>query len=404
MEAFGKTVRDQIGVNIHFTDPEPGEMEMLARLGVGLVRMDFFWHDTETAKGVYDFSRYDRLLTHLDRYQIRPLFILDYGHALYDDGLSPHTDAGREAFARWAVAAVTHFGGRRILWEMWNEPNGGFWKPQVNADDYAKLALTVGEALRTAAPNEIYIGPGEVGTESEFLETCFQAGLLEYWAGVSVHPYRSSNPETVTPDYQRVAALIATYAPPGRTIPILSGEWGYSVIDQETYSYVPTDALQAAYFGREILTNMENGIPVSIWYDWRNDGPDTASTEDNFGLVRHAYHPGRTPVFDPKPSYMAAQTLLDTLGDFCYDHPLPVAGSIDAHALSFARETEHRYAAWTTAPSPQSVILPLPAGRYTILGIAGNVTQTVTADKSGLPITLTGEVQFVLPSNKSIAA
>ena len=31
---------------------------------------------------------------------------------------------------------------------MYNEPNITFWRPQPNVDDYAKLALAVGKALR----------------------------------------------------------------------------------------------------------------------------------------------------------------------------------------------------------------------------------------------------------------
>ena len=49
-----------LGVNIHFTDPEPGELAMLAAAGFRWVRMDFVWQSTETGKGTYDFSAYDR--------------------------------------------------------------------------------------------------------------------------------------------------------------------------------------------------------------------------------------------------------------------------------------------------------------------------------------------------------
>ena len=49
-----------LGVNIHFTDPKPGEMGMLAVAGFKWVRMDLTWAGTERGKGVYDFSAYDR--------------------------------------------------------------------------------------------------------------------------------------------------------------------------------------------------------------------------------------------------------------------------------------------------------------------------------------------------------
>src|SRR5713101_5892962 len=54
-----------LGVNIHFTDPQPGEIKMIAAAGFRWVRMDFVWQESEKARGRYDFSAYDRLLTSL---------------------------------------------------------------------------------------------------------------------------------------------------------------------------------------------------------------------------------------------------------------------------------------------------------------------------------------------------
>ncbi|MCC7343649.1 MAG: hypothetical protein IT573_01845, partial [Deltaproteobacteria bacterium] len=55
-------VTDGFGVNIHFTDPQPGEMKKIAESGARWVRMDLHWDGTEREKGVYDFSAYDRLV------------------------------------------------------------------------------------------------------------------------------------------------------------------------------------------------------------------------------------------------------------------------------------------------------------------------------------------------------
>ena len=185
---------------------------MLAAAGFRWVRMDFIWKLTETAPGKYDFAPYERLMAAVEPYNIRVLFILDYTNPLYDNGDSPRTEEGRQAFARWAAAAAKHFQGRGIMWEMYNEPNHVFWRPEPNVADYVKLALAVGKAIREAAPGETMIGPA-TGIDFPFLEACFKAGLLEYWSAVSVHPYRQTDPETVAEDYCRLRQLIATYAP-----------------------------------------------------------------------------------------------------------------------------------------------------------------------------------------------
>jgi len=54
------------------------------------------------------------------------------------------------------------------------------------------------------------------------------------------------------------------------------------------------------------MTNMENAIPLSIWYDWRHDGDDPSEGEHRFGIVRRPYRPDNVPVFEPKPAYLTA--------------------------------------------------------------------------------------------------
>src|SRR5690242_3720046 len=60
--AAAPVVPEGLGVNIHFTDPRPGEMEMIAAAGMRIVRMDFGWGAIERKAGEYDFSAYDRLV------------------------------------------------------------------------------------------------------------------------------------------------------------------------------------------------------------------------------------------------------------------------------------------------------------------------------------------------------
>src|SRR5690242_16322244 len=69
-------VPDSLGVNIHFTDPRPGEMQMLADAGFKWIRMDFAWGGIERKKGEYNFASYDRLLEALEPHGIRAIFIL----------------------------------------------------------------------------------------------------------------------------------------------------------------------------------------------------------------------------------------------------------------------------------------------------------------------------------------
>ncbi|MCW1735065.1 cellulase family glycosylhydrolase [Anaerorudis cellulosivorans] len=382
------------GVNIHFTDARPGEMEMLAAAGVKWIRMDFTWDATERERGNYDFSAYERLVASMEKYGIRGLFILDYGNRLYDDGLAPHTDEGRAAFARWATAAAKHFQGHDILWEMYNEPNIGFWKPKPNVEDYIKLAIEVGKAIREEAPGERYIGPATSQIDMKFLEACFQGGLLEYWDAVSVHPYRQTPPETVLTEYEKLTELIAKYAPKGKQIPIVSGEWGYSAAWQNY-----DEARQGKYLPRQWLTNIAAGIPISIWYDWHDDGSDPKEPEHHFGMVAYPYHEGRDPVYDLKPAYMAAKTLSQSLNGYTFVKHLSLLAKNpeNCFVLRFEKNGKIAIAAWYSKDGQTyKIVLPIPRGSYRLIDYLGTDLGSRSVGNEGLTLELTDTPVYLI--------
>lgn len=338
------TVPSGWGVNIHFTDPRPGEMQKLASGGFKWVRMDFAWGGIERQKGAYDFSAYDRLIASLKPFGIRPVLILDYGNDLYEQG-SPRTDAGRQAFCRFVEAAMRHFRGQGIVWEMWNEPNIGFWKPNPNVDEYIALAKAVGETIRRIAPTEWFVGPAVSGFDWDFLQRCIDAGLLRYWDAVSVHPYRGSAPETVEDDWSRLRRMIDAKAPRGKAIPMFSGEWGYSSLTGGV-----SLEQQGAYAARQYLVNIMCGVPLSIWYDWKNDGVNPADNESNFGSVAQDLR--------PKPAFLEIQKVSRALAGYRFKMRLTQKSDED-YALAFQKGREVKYIAWTTRSSGKSVELSL---------------------------------------------
>jgi hypothetical protein len=293
------------GVNIHFTDPQLGEMERFKEAGYRFARMDIEWDSVEKTPGHYDFAAYDRLVEHLARVDARPLFILDYGNDLYQKD-APRSPEARAAFARFAGAAVRHFRGKNVVWEIWNEPNlGKFWPPAPDAEEYAALALETAKAVRAADPDAILVAPGSSQFPLEFFETVFSKGLLSYLDAVSVHPYRGQAPETAAADYTRLRGLIARYAPAGKKqLPIIASEWGYSTSENG----IPEER-QAQYLTRMWLANLASGVNLSIFYDWRDD--DDAH---RFGTVRRD--------LAPKPSFVAAQKLLQSLNGYAFRHRL----------------------------------------------------------------------------------
>jgi hypothetical protein len=64
-------------------------------------------------------------------------------------------------------------------------------------------------------------------------------------------------------------------------------------------------ALQAEYAKKQWQTALNNGVAMNIWYNWMDDGPNTASYHDNFGVLEEdrvvkkpAYHALQQAYFD----------------------------------------------------------------------------------------------------------
>jgi polysaccharide biosynthesis protein PslG len=312
-----------VGVNIHFVTGHARELDLITNAGFKLVRMDFSWQATERKSGVYDWTEYDELTADLEQRGLRAIYILDYVNELYESMVDAHRAVGEPAperhlasprhpesvaaFARWSAAAAGHFQGRHVLWEIYNEPNGDFWRPKPDAAEYTTMALATAKAIREAEPSSTIIAPAMSAFDWKYMEYFLKSGVLEFLDGVSVHPYRPPNspPETAAADYKKLREMIDRYAPSAKRgkIPILSGEWGYASntkgVSLET---------QAAYAVRQQLANLLNGVPLSIWYDWKNDGRDPGDGEQNFGTV--------TDDLYPKPAYTALKTMTEELNGY----------------------------------------------------------------------------------------
>jgi len=370
------------GVNIHFRD-EPRDLDMIADAGFRFIRMDLAWGGVEREKGVYNFGGYDALTEGCEKRGIRILYILDYSNKLYESDRSVRTEEGREAFARFAETAAKRYAGKGILWEIWNEPNlNHFWSPQPSVDDYCALVETTVPLVRKADPSGVIAAPATSGIPFEWLENCFKKGLLEWIDVLTVHPYRSQPPETVIKEYARLRKLNERYAPKGKEMPIISGEWGYSQINWD--KTIIAEEQQAQYLVRMFLINLHEGVPVSIWYDWKDDGTDPKEREHHFGTVTHD--------LKHKQAYLAAKTLAHTLEEYS------IAGRIDLGEEDFALRLKNgqneAITLWTMGEKHE-VTLPVGAEKAIMIDMLGG-KKDVSCGDGQLKVALSHSPQYLI--------
>lgn len=376
-EISGAAVPSGMGVNAHTYGGFP-VIPPIQNDGFKILRTNLYWNHIESAqKGVYDWSKYDQLVRQLDAAGMRPLFELSFSNPLYEpvlhvksSGMSsadrtapPIHPASTEAFAAFAAKAAERYKNNHVIWEIWNEPNYYyFWAPTPDGADYARVATAVCHAIKKADPKAVVIAPGAAGTPTDekltdnwwrpFLQNMDLACL----DGVSVHPYvwnTNKGPEINIEKYDNLRTLLGHYT--DRKLPIVSSEFGFSTTDWNI-----SPERQAALFVRNYAVNLLAGVPVSIWYDWMNDGTNPKQREQNFGILSHEGV--------PRPAYFAAKTLAQVLDGYTLERRLSFSASAGGKAapdqekdfilLFTAPQKPPVLMAWSTVPQTHGIAVP----------------------------------------------
>lgn len=386
-------IPDGLGVNIHFAGTDMAQVNKIADAGFKFVRMDFAWNNVERKPGEFNFDIYDQLVDSLATRGIRVIYILDYGNPIYEGAAPPFTDESRAAFAAYAKAGAAHFKGRGVIWEIYNEPNGTwFWK-DPNPRDYFKLAKVTYTAIKEADPDCLVIGPATCsGKADRYLEGVFELGLLNYVDAVSVHPYGCRPPEDANYFYTWLRRKISQYAPNGKKLPIISGEWGYPSLPCSSMGDGVTLEQQAEFLPRMFLINTMNGCPISIWYDWRNDGTgqNPGDREHNFGTLYFDYK--------EKPSYVAMKTLTSELKGYSFVRRISL-GNVKDYAILMQKDCHYKAAVWTTGDT-HAITIPVDSPSVAIVSLLGEKKLIDTRDGS-IQLEINGSVQYIEPSTQS---
>jgi hypothetical protein len=347
-DAFGRaeSVAERIGIMTHFAHGQPLDLiPPLAATGVRHVRDEIYWDQVEVAPGRFEFpKKFDAYMGALRRHDIRPLVPLTFESRHYDDGQTPHTEAGFQAYARYAVEVLRHYGDQIQAVEIWNEYNGGFIKGPATRDrsgTYAQMLRHAYAAIKRERPDVTVLGASTAGLPFPYLERLGEAGAFAHMDAVSIHPYRDTQPpETLEPAIRRLREIIARHSP-DRPLPIWVTEIGWPARPPGADSGPPLDEdTQAAYLVRCIAILLHVGVEKVYWYQFLEHGVDAG-----LGMLRNE------PGFPPKPSHAAFVTLLAQLRGVATMEREPAAHGIYSFAL--------RPAPHSPAPPPARLLWSL---------------------------------------------
>ncbi len=343
-------IPEGFGVSAHAIDQT--DINRIADAGFRIVRLTMNWDQIETAPGTYDWSKYQQLAAAMQQRGLRPLFILAYGNPLYSPKVSvthngasetrtaaPATPDSLQAYVRWAAQAAIVFAPYHPIWEIWNEPESDrFWPPHSDVAQYSAAVSSACQAIRSVDPNAEVIGPGAAkpptadDKDPPFLHAFLRSSAASCLDGVSVHPYlfRSNLPFTPTL-WSRLREMVGeanAQGAQGQGLAVMNSETGLSI-----WHGVTPDQ-QAAYIVKMYLLNTASGVPLDIWYDWKDDGNNPNENEDNFGLIRSDG--------SPKLSLSRFQTMTHLLWGYRYVCNLNASGrGVTALAFTDDRSPGH---------------------------------------------------------------
>lgn len=297
----------RLGVMTHFA--QNWSTALIPRVeenGISRVRDELYWDTIEAKRGVFVFpAAYDNYMAALKARGIRPLIALTFANRNYDGGLTPHTDEGIAAYARYAVEVLRHYGAQIEAVEIWNEYNGSFCKGPATADrsgTYLRMLKAAYTEIKRERPDVTVVGVSAAGLPMPYLERIFAAGGLDFMDAVSVHPYRtSSTPEGLEAQISQLNALIARYNHSGRPKPVWVTEIGWGTRQSQAEGDLAIDEnTQARFLVRAFVLLLSAKVDQAYWYLLRDY--DAFAT---MGIVRANG--------DAKPASHAMAALLDRL-------------------------------------------------------------------------------------------
>lgn len=337
---------DRFGMNTKFGIPEDGQAPVwdpeqqaydpvgtpsyqqdivpaLAQTGTSQIRDTIAWNQFEPEEALYTGGPpwYEEYLDGAAEEGITPLVILSYGNKLYDVdeegiGAAPYTEEGIQAYADYASAVLSSYGGVVQEVEVWNEYNGAGapWNRgpcKADARCYYEMLKVTHEVVQETHPEATVVGPAGVTIPYGWLEELFSYGALDYLDAVTVHPYGfPASPEMGYPRrgfgnglerrIEDLDALVREYND-GESKPIWFTEIGWG-------SYAPaprgvTESTQADYLVRSHVIALASGVDRIHWYSLRNSLTLPRGPGANWGLLRAPDDP--LGYYAPKESYGA---------------------------------------------------------------------------------------------------
>jgi hypothetical protein len=301
------------GVNTAFGPRTPDLEDRLKSMqlaGIKWGRQDFTWRGIEKEKGVYDFEPYDRLVDLCHKSGLLIFGDFTSAPSFHD----PRTPEGVAAYCDFARTAVARYKGKIGHWQIWNEPNGGYWNG--TPEQYATLLAAAGKAIHETNPRARVLGLNMAFCDVLWAERILKLVPYDCFDIACFHPYRPPNaPEEpfdfwvldqyvkswhkkdLTPDFplvkmallEQTDELIKVMAKFGKPKPLWITEmcWNSHIHPYGTSELRQADLAVRLY----VLCIASQKVEKVFWWTLKDGGTRQFDQADMVGLARNDLTP-----------------------------------------------------------------------------------------------------------------
>jgi hypothetical protein len=247
------------------------------------------WQAGKTA-GIYNFTYYDRLFGNLTSRGIESLGCFVYGWGWWPNNKAlPREDW--PYYYNFTKAFVTRYVGVLKYYEIFNEPNIGFWSG--SDDDFFEFSQKLSSIVRIYDPSAVIISPGIVGPEVEYLDRMVafygEQNFSATYDIIAYHAYSGRNAEFLTQKMDDVGAWMGRHGLESKPVWITEIGMSTAVATNEQIGGTLVDENER-YQATQVMKVYAEAITANIssifWYcqnDWCNAN-DTEG-EGRFGLI-----------------------------------------------------------------------------------------------------------------------
>jgi len=298
------------------------QLDSMAAIGVKWIRHDMDWNVIQPNSSIdYSWSRYDRLVTEVNKRNMKLLPILAYtpSWARRADASSSmfSAPANPDQFASFAKTTAAHYAAMGIHnWEIWNEPNiTNFWKPAPNVSDYTVLLKKAYVSIKQADNSATIVSAGlSPATTSygniaplDFVSSMYANGAKGYFDVLGHHPYcfpelpssyfSWSAWSQMSDTSRSIRSIMASYGDSGKNI------WGTEFGAPTSARSDVSESLQARTIEAAALQMQSKPWLEKLFiYSYKDIGTSTSTIENFFGVLRYNG--------SAKPAYYSVKSIL----------------------------------------------------------------------------------------------